>query len=118
MTISGACSRWALPITVVQLLLMLPGVEDSVIVGRLGAVPLARIALGSTYFFAITGFGLGLLMGVEPVIAQAVGAGEPDAVARAFQRGPADRAGVWARSRRSRSCRSSTCCGSWASRRS
>ena len=76
-----------LPITVVQVLLMLPGVEDSVIVGRLGPSALGAIALGGTYFFAITGFGLGLLLGVEPVIAQAVGAGEPGAVARAFQRG-------------------------------
>jgi MATE family multidrug resistance protein len=76
-----------LPITTVQLLLMLPGVEDSVIVGRLGAAALGAIALGATYLFAITGFGLGLLQGVEPVIAQAVGAGEPQAVARAFQRG-------------------------------
>lgn len=75
------------PVTLVQISLMAMGVEDCIIVGRLGAAPLGAIALGSIYFFTITSFGMGLLFGLEPVISQAYGANEPDAVARAFQRG-------------------------------
>jgi MATE family multidrug resistance protein len=77
----------AVPVTLVQLGLQGLGVADSMIVGRYSAAALAGIAIGSVYFFAIGSFGLGLLLGLEPLISQAVGAREPDAVARAFQRG-------------------------------
>lgn len=79
--------RLALPITLVQVGLMLMGVTDTVIVGRVSAVALASVALGNLYFFVISVFGMGVLMALDPIVAQAVGAGDRPAVARALQRG-------------------------------
>src|SRR5438876_9140549 len=80
-------ARLAVPITLVQLALMALGVEDSMVVGRWSAAGLAGISIGALYSFTILSFGMGLLMGLEPIISQAVGARDSDAVTRAFQRG-------------------------------
>lgn len=77
----------ALPVVVVQVGLMLMSVVDSIMVGRLSAEALAGVALANIYFFAVSIFGLGILMGLDPVITQAVGANDEDAVARSIQRG-------------------------------
>jgi MATE family multidrug resistance protein len=77
----------ALPVTLVQLGMMAMGVEDVMIVGRYSADALAGVAIGSLLFFSLSAFGLGVIMGIEPVISQAVGAKEPDTIVRAFQRG-------------------------------
>jgi MATE family multidrug resistance protein len=45
------------------------------------------VALGNLYFFTLAVFALGTLMVLDPVVAQAVGAGDRPAVARAVQRG-------------------------------
>ncbi len=79
--------RLGVPVTLVQLSLMAMGVEDSMIVGRVSAAALAAVAIGSMYFFTVISFGFGMLLGLEPLISQAVGAGEPHAVGRSFQRG-------------------------------
>ena len=77
----------AVPIVLVQVGLMLMGVVDAIFVGHVSATELAGAALGNLYFFAIAMFGMGLLMALDPVISQAIGAREPDAVARGLQRG-------------------------------
>lgn len=77
----------ALPVVVVQVGLMLMGVVDSVMVGRVSAAALAGVALGNLYFFAVSIFGVGVIMALDPVVAQAVGARDEPAVARAVQRG-------------------------------
>ncbi len=77
----------AVPVSLVQLAMQALGVEDSMIVGRYSAAGLAAVAIGSVYFFAILSLGLGLLVGLEPLMSQALGAGDDDAMARAFQRG-------------------------------
>lgn len=66
---------------------MLMGVVDTVMVGRASPVDLAAVALGNLYFFSATVFGLGTLLALDPVVSQAVGAGEPEGVARGVQRG-------------------------------
>ena len=67
------------------------GVVDTVMVGHLAAgdssIGLASVALGHLYFFGIGVFGMGTLMVLDPVVAQAVGAGTSPAVARGIQRG-------------------------------
>jgi multidrug resistance protein, MATE family len=63
------------------------GVVDSIMVGRLSAEALGAVALGNVYFFAVACFGMGVLMALDPLVAQAVGAGDEPAVARAVQRG-------------------------------
>jgi MATE family multidrug resistance protein len=77
----------ALPVVVVQVGLMLMGVVDSIMVGRVSAAALAGVALGNVYFFAFAIFGTGVVMALDPVVSQAVGAGDEPAIARAVQRG-------------------------------
>jgi MATE family multidrug resistance protein len=75
------------PIVTVQVGLMFMGVVDTAMVGRVSAADLAAVALGSLYFFMVSIFGVGVLMALDPIVAQAIGAGEPVAVARGVQRG-------------------------------
>lgn len=77
----------AIPVTVVQVGMMLMGVVDSMMVGRVSPESLAAVALGNLYFFALTVFGMGVIMSLDPVVSQAVGHGDREAVARAVQRG-------------------------------
>ena len=82
-----ALLRLALPIVVVQLGIMFMGVIDTIMVGHLSARALAGVALGNVYFWTCGIFGMGVIMALDPVIAQAVGANDGIAVARGFQRG-------------------------------
>lgn len=84
---AGELLRLALPIVVVQVGLMAMGVVDSIMVGRLSAAALAGVAIGNIYFFACVIFGMGVLLALDPIVAQAVGAGDAAAVTRALQRG-------------------------------
>ena len=77
----------AFPVVVVQVGLMLMGVVDSIMVGRVSAAALAGVALGNVYFFAFAIFGTGVVMALDPVVSQAVGADDEPAIARAVQRG-------------------------------
>ena len=83
----GELLRLALPVVVVEVGLMFMGVVDTMSVGRLGATAIAAVALGSLYYFAVSIFGMGLLLALDPIVAQAVGAGDDEGVARAMQRG-------------------------------
>jgi len=67
--------RLALPVAAVQVGMMFMGVV------------VAAVALGNLYFFTTVVFPMGLLMSLDPVVSQAVGAGDREAVGRALQRG-------------------------------
>jgi MATE family multidrug resistance protein len=77
----------ALPVVVIQVGMMAMGVVDTLMVGRLAARALAAVALGNLYFFLIAVFGMGTLMVLDPVVAQAVGADDREGAARGVQRG-------------------------------
>ncbi len=47
---------------------------DMAVIGRLGGLELAAAGLANAVFFGISVFGLGLMLGVDPLISQAVGA--------------------------------------------
>lgn len=79
--------RLAIPVVIIQVGMMAMGVVDTVMVGHISAQALAAVALGNLYFFTLAVFALGTLMVLDPVVAQAVGAGDAPAVARAVQRG-------------------------------
>lgn len=79
--------RLAVPVVVVQVGMMMMGVVDSVMVGQVSAAHLAGVALGNLCFFSGTIFGMGVLLALDPLISQAVGAGDADGVARGIQRG-------------------------------
>src|SRR5256885_5071230 len=82
-----ATIKLALPVVLVQVGMMFMGVVDTVMVGHVSATVLAAVALGNLYFFNAIVLGNGTLMALDPVIAQAVGAGDLEAVSRAMQRG-------------------------------
>ena len=77
----------ALPVAAVQLGIMGMGVADTIMVGHVSPAALAATALGNLYFFVAGIFGQGVLMALDPVISQAVGARDEGAIARAVQRG-------------------------------
>lgn len=77
----------AVPVTTVQVGMMAMGVVDTAMVGRVGAPELAAVALGTLYFFTASIFGMGILMALDPVIAQGAGARDEVAVALGVQRG-------------------------------
>lgn len=77
----------ALPVVLVQVGTMAMGVVDTVMVGHVSASVLASVALGNLYYFNATVLAMGTLMALDPIVAQAVGAGDEAAVRRALQRG-------------------------------
>lgn len=79
--------RLALPIVVVQVGLMFMGVVDALMLGHVSALALAAAALGNLYFYGVSIFGVGMLMALDPIVAQAVGARDEPAIARGVQRG-------------------------------
>ena len=82
-----AMLRLALPVVVVQVGMMLLGVVDTMVVGRLSSEALAAVALGHVMVVAVSSFGVGLLLALDPLVAQAVGANDAVAARRAVQRG-------------------------------
>jgi MATE family multidrug resistance protein len=78
--------RLALPVVLVQVGWMAMGVVDTMFVGRVSAVAMAAVALGNLYVLAATFFGAGVLIGLDPVVSQAVGARDREAVVRGVQR--------------------------------
>lgn len=82
-----AMFQLAAPVVVVQVGLVAMGTVDTMVVGRLSSTALAAVALGNLYFFSICAFGMGTLLAIDPVVAQAVGAGDEEAVPTAVRRG-------------------------------
>lgn len=77
----------AAPIVGVQLAQMSMSFVDVVMVGRLGTEALAAAVLGSTVFFTSVLVCVGVVLAVQPTVAQAVGAGDTQAVGRATRQG-------------------------------
>src|SRR6185436_8733354 len=70
-----------------QLGLMLMGVVDTLMLSRLGVTELAAGALGNAWQWTFMSFGLGLVIGIDPLISQAHGRGDGPGTALALQRG-------------------------------
>ena len=71
-----ATARLAAPLVVGQLALMTLNVVDLAMAGRLGAEPMAGLAVATTFFYSIIVVAQGLVMGLDPFVSQAYGAGE------------------------------------------
>jgi MATE family multidrug resistance protein len=80
-------ARLAAPIVLVNVGMQAMGMVDAIMLGRVSASALAAGALGNFYFFVTAVVGIGVLMALDPVIAQAVGAKDAVGVARGVQRG-------------------------------
>lgn len=63
------------------------GLVDTAMVGRLGANELAGVAIGNGLFFTMCVFGMGLVNSLDPILSQAVGAGEGARVKAALSAG-------------------------------
>ena len=68
----------AYPVIIGQLGIVMMGVVDSLMVGKLGPAPLAAASLGNGMTFLILIIGIGLSLAVTPLVAIAVGAGRFD----------------------------------------
>jgi MATE family multidrug resistance protein len=79
--------RLALPITVAQAGQSLMGAVDTAVAGRAGAEVLGAVGLANALFFATASFGMGMMMGIDPLISQAVGAGDPARARRVLWQG-------------------------------
>jgi MATE family multidrug resistance protein len=77
----------ALPLLAAQLLFISMGTVDTIVAGRLGAAPLAAVAVGSNLWFMMFVLFWGLFMAVSPIVAQRLGAGRPAAESGLFLRG-------------------------------
>src|SRR3954451_17783238 len=66
--------RLAAPIAFTQAGYALMGLVDTAVVGRLGAGPLGAVGLANGLFFALAVIGLGAMLGLDPLFAQALGA--------------------------------------------
>jgi len=73
----AALARLAAPLAAAQAGQALMGVVDTAVTGRAGAVTLAGTGLGNALFFTVAVLGMGVMMGLDPLIAQAFGADDP-----------------------------------------
>ena len=67
------------PVVIGQLSHTLIGLMDTVMVGRLGVTTLAAVGLGSFLTWWLLSFIIGMISGVNTLVAQAIGAGRPRA---------------------------------------
>ncbi|MCW9064772.1 MAG: MATE family efflux transporter, partial [Ignavibacteriaceae bacterium] len=68
--------KLAYPVIIGQLGIIMMGVVDSLMVGKLGAAPLAASSLGNGMTFIILIIGIGVSLAITPLVAIAVGAGK------------------------------------------
>jgi MATE family multidrug resistance protein len=68
----------AAPLVVAEVGWVSIGTVDTLMVGRLGAESIAAGGLASMIFFTVAVFAMGLLLGLDPLVAQAFGAGRVD----------------------------------------
>src|SRR3954466_6359662 len=64
----------AAPVVAAELGWVTMGIVDTIMVGRLGAGAIGAAGLASNLFFTIAVFAMGLLLGLDPLVAQAFGA--------------------------------------------
>ena len=79
--------RLAVPVALAELGWMLQGVVDVIMVSRLGPVAIGAVALGNALYYAPSLFGLGLLLGLDTVIARSYGEKDFDACHRWLAQG-------------------------------
>ena len=77
----------AAPLALTQLAQMAMSFVDVMMIGRLGTAALAGGVLGSVLFFTPLLVCMGVVMAVNPMVAQAVGAGDGDEVGRSARQG-------------------------------
>ena len=69
----AALVKLAIPVVLSELGWMAQGVVDTIMVGRLGPAAIGAVAVGNAVFYTPSLFGIGLLLGLDTVVAQAYG---------------------------------------------
>jgi MATE family multidrug resistance protein len=77
----------AYPVMLSQLGHVLVGVADNLMVGKLGAVPLAASSLANAVFFLLLTFGIGVSYAITPLVAAADGADNRSTIAQVLKHG-------------------------------
>jgi MATE family multidrug resistance protein len=67
-------TRLATPVALTQLGTMIMGMVDILMVGHLGVEPLSSVSLGRVWVMGTLLLGLGVMLGLDPIVAQAHGA--------------------------------------------
>lgn len=75
------------PLSLAQVGHMAMGVVDTLMVAQLGVTDLAAVAVSSTWVWSSGSLAQGIVQGMDPLVSQAHGARDGEAVALAFQRG-------------------------------
>ena len=70
--------KLAVPVVLSELGWMLMGVVDTIMVGRLGPAAIGAVALGNAVCFTPSMFGMGLILGLDTLVAQAYGRKDHD----------------------------------------
>lgn len=83
----AAVVRLATPVVLGHLGMMALGIVDTMMLGRVSDVALAAGALGNSITFGLLVFPMGILMALDPLVAQAFGAGNHRGVARHMKHG-------------------------------
>ncbi len=68
----------AVPVVLSELGWMAQGVVDTIMVGKLGPVSIGAVALGNAVYYTPSLFGIGLLLGLDTLVAQAYGRKDHD----------------------------------------
>lgn len=79
--------RLSVSLGAVQMGYALMGFVDTAVAGRAGGEVIAAAGLGASLFFAITILGIGIGLGIDPMVAQALGAQRPNDARRALWHG-------------------------------
>ena len=68
----------AVPVVLSELGWMLMGVVDTIMVGRLGPAAIGAVAVGNAVCYTPSMFGMGLMLGLDTLVAQAYGRKDHD----------------------------------------
>ena len=79
--------RLAAPLALTELGWMVMGIVDTIMAGRLNATAVGAGSLGNMLFFPIAICGTGLLLGMDTLVAQSFGAGDPRECRRSLVNG-------------------------------
>ncbi len=79
--------RLAAPVAATQIGVILMGLVDTMMVGGLGQEALSAVALGGLWVFGGTVIGMGFIMGMDPLVAQAHGARDERRLGHTLQQG-------------------------------
>ncbi|HXS98673.1 MAG TPA: MATE family efflux transporter [Candidatus Limnocylindrales bacterium] len=83
----GPMLRLAVPLALAELGWMAMGIVDTIMAGRLGAAALGAGSLGTMVFYPVVVAGMGVLLGMDTLVAQAFGAKNPQECRRGLIQG-------------------------------